>query len=113
MLVRQNVPNQDTSESDLYLIRASVVTGFMLALLITAAIATAGSGAPSNGGTRAAFRATSAVASASVTVRIIEAATIDFDSKKPEGSQNGGGQKHYRTLLINGEQLPAILVEFP
>lgn len=109
MLVRQNVPNQDTSESDLYLIRASVVTGFMLALLITAAIATAGSGAPSNGGTRAAFRATSAVASASVTVRIIEAATIDFGSKKA----TEGGQKHYRTLLINGEQVPAILVEFP
>ena len=105
MLVRQNVPNQDTSESDLYLIRASVVTGFMLALLITAAIATA----PSDGGTRAAFRATSAVASASVTVRIIEAATIDFGSKKA----TEGGQKHHRTLLINGEQLPATLVEFP
>ena len=81
----------------------------MLALLITAAIATA----PSDGGTPAAFRATSAVASASVTVRIIEAATIDFDSKKPEGSQNGGGQEHRRILLINGEQVPATLVEFP
>ena len=81
----------------------------MLALLITAAIATASS----DGGTHAAFRATSAVASVSVTVRIIEAATIDFDSKKPKGDQSGGGQKHRRTLLINGEQLPATLVEFP
>lgn len=81
----------------------------MLALLITAAIATA----PSDGGTHAAFRATSAVASASVTVRIVEAATIDFNSKKPEGGQNGGGQKHHRTLLTNGEQVPATLVEFP
>ena len=77
----------------------------MLALLITAAIATA----PSDGGTRTAFRATSAVASASITVRIIEAATIDFDAKKPEG----GGQKHRRTLLVNGEQVPATLIEFP
>ena len=76
----------------------------MLALLITAAIATA----PSDGDTRSAFRATSAVASASVTVRIIEAATIDFNSKKPQG-----GQRHHRTLLINGEQVPATLVEFP
>ena len=82
----------------------------MLALLITAAIATA----PSDGGTHAAFRATSAVASASVTVRIVEAATINFDEKKPEGGgHNGGGKKHHRTLLINGEQLPATLVEFP
>jgi hypothetical protein len=77
----------------------------MLALLITAAIATS----PSDGGPRAAFRATAAAASASVTVRIIEAGTIDFDAKKPEG----GGQKHHRTLLINGEQVPATLVEFP
>lgn len=85
----------------------------MLALLITAAIATAPTGAPPGGATRAAFRATSAVASASVTVRIIEAATIDFDSNKSQGGQNGGGQKHRRTLLINGEQVPATLVEFP
>ena len=81
----------------------------MLALLITAAIATA----PSDGGTRSAFRATSAVASASVTVRIIEAAKIDFDEKKAEGGQPGGGQKHRRTLLVNGEQVPATLIEFP
>ena len=77
----------------------------MLALLITAAIATASS----DGGTHAAFRATSAVASVSVTVRIIEAATIDFDEKKA----TGGRQKHHRTLLINGEQVPATLIEFP
>ena len=81
----------------------------MLALLITTAIATASS----DGGTHAAFRATSAVASVSVTVRIIEAATIDLDSKKPKVGQSGGGQKHHRTLLINGEQLPATLIEFP
>ena len=77
----------------------------MLALLITAAIATA----PSDGGTHAAFRATAAVASASVTVRIVEAATIDFDEKKA----TGGRQKHHRTLLINGAQVPATLIEFP
>ena len=47
------------------------------------------------------------------TPEIIEAATIDFDSNKPDGGQSGGGQKHRRTLLIDGEQVPATLVEFP
>jgi hypothetical protein len=78
----------------------------MFALLLAAVTATAEPATAPHG---AVFRPSAVTASALVTVRILESATIDYRVGKPAG----GVAKRATSLLIDGQQVAATLIEFP
>lgn len=78
----------------------------MFAMLLAAATAFAETSAAPQG---AVFRSSAVTASALVTVRILESATIDYHADAPAGAV----AKRETSLLIDGQHVTAILIEFP
>lgn len=78
----------------------------MFAMLLTAATAFAEAPAAPQG---ALLRPSAVTASALVTVRILESATIDYHAPAPAGAV----AKRDTSLLIDGQHVVATLIEFP